>query len=193
MALVAAVPVVDMKTDYVFPPLPDAIAEAEMVASRFHSAHLLTGRPATVAATHAQLSNATIFHFAGHAVGSSRRAGLLLSDGLLTAYSISAAELARMQLAVFSACGTQFGSTGRSDDPDSLVRTFLRAGVPHIVASRWNVDSAATRLFMDSFYKALLNGSSVAESIYQAQSQLRSRSGMAHPYYWSAFSVFGSA
>src|SRR5208282_6745405 len=107
------------------------------------------------------------------------------------ASALKRTSLSRMQLAVFSACDTQDGSTGGIYEADSMVRIFLRAGVPHVVASRWNVDSAATRQFMSLFYRALLEGSSVAESIHQAQVGLRSISGMTHPYYWSAFTNFG--
>ncbi len=190
-ALVDAVPTSGATFDPPASPLPDAISEGEMVARNLHSAHLLAGPAATISATVLHLRGASVFHFAGHALSSSHQTGLLLSDGMLTASSLSRPELARMQLAVFSACNTQDGSNGAASDTDSLVRTFLRAGVPHVVASRWNVDSTATNLFMDSFYRALLNGTSVADSIHQAQSNLRSRSGMAHPYYWSAFTTFG--
>jgi CHAT domain-containing protein len=146
-----------------------------------------------VSATLSHLRGASVFHFAGHALSSSSRTGLLLSDGLLTASSLGQQDLARMRLAVLSACDTQTGSAGGVGDPDSLVRAFLRAGVSHVVASRWSVDSTATRLFMDSFYRALLKGTTVAESIQQAQSTLRSHPDMAHPYYWAAFATFGSA
>ena len=162
-----------------------------MVARGLRSARLLAGPEATVSATVSHLRGASVFHFSGHALSSSHRTGLLLSDGLLTTASLSRQNLAQMQLAVFSACDTQSGSSGGVGDPDSLVRTFLRAGVPHVVASRWNVDSTATRFFMEEFYRALLNGMSVAESVRQAQSNLRARPGMAHPYFWAAFAAFG--
>ena len=191
-ALVAAVPAARIATlDLHLSPLPDAIAEGEMVARGLRSARLLAGPEATVSATVSHLRGASVFHFSGHALSSSHRTGLLLSDGLLTTASLSRQNLAQMQLAVFSACDTQSGSSGGVGDPDSLVRTFLRAGVPHVVASRWNVDSTATRFFMEEFYRALLNGMSVAESVRQAQSNLRARPGMAHPYFWAAFAAFG--
>ena len=79
-----------------------------------------------------------------------------------------------MQLAVFSACDSQDGADGGPFDADSLAGVFLRAGVPHIVASRWKVNSAATRQFMNLFYQALLGGDSVSNSIHQAQTALRS-------------------
>lgn len=189
-ALVAAVPVSAAPDAVSLTPLADAVPEGQMVAQSFSSAHLIASGQATTDALVSGLENASVFHFAGHAVISVQYSGLLLSDALLDASLLKKASLARMQLAVFSACDTQDGSSGRVYDGDSLVRVFLGAGVPHVVASRWNVDSAATRQFMNLFYRALLHGNTVADSIHQAQIGLRSAAGMAHPYYWSAFTAF---
>ena len=68
---------------------------------------------------------------------------------------------------------------------------MLEAGVPDVVASRWNVDSEATRVLMERFYKHLLTGHDVASSLRAAQIELIVRPGMAHPYYWAAFGVQG--
>jgi CHAT domain-containing protein/cytochrome c-type biogenesis protein CcmH/NrfG len=192
LALVAAVSSSSVKGNASFSPLPDADSEGELVAHEFLSTQLLLEEDATAARVVSRLPNATVFHFAGHAINSQQQqSGLLLSDALLTGPSLRKVDLSRMRLAVFSACDTQGGSTGAAYDSDSLVRVFLRAGVPDVVASRWNVDSAATWRFMDLFYRALLKGSTPAEAIHQAQSGLRSLPGMGHPYYWSAFSSFG--
>ena len=134
-----------------------------------------------------------MFHFAGHAISSSAHSGLLLFDGLLSAESLKQESLSAMHLAVLSACDTQDGSDGGLFDADSLAGDFLRAGVPHVVASRWRVDSAATRQFMNLFYRGLLGGASASESIHKAQIGIRSTPGMAHPYYWSAFTAFGAS
>jgi CHAT domain-containing protein/cytochrome c-type biogenesis protein CcmH/NrfG len=190
-ALIAAVPVSGVGDARSLLPLPDALSEAEMVAHGFNAPNLMSGSQVTTEALISQLPGASVLHFAGHAISSQQHSGLLLSDGLLGASSLKKTSLTRIQLAVFSACDTQDGSTGRIYDVDGLVRVFLRAGVPHVVASRWNVNSAATRQFMNLFYRALLGGNSVAESIHQAQVGLRSISGMTHPYYWSAFTNFG--
>jgi hypothetical protein len=40
----------------------------------------------------------------------------------------------------------------------------LRAGVPNVVASRWNVDSEATQLLMNRFYRQLLAGHAVSSA-----------------------------
>jgi len=163
-----------------------------MVADAFNGAHLLAGNAATVSAVLSQLSGVSIFHFAGHAISSPQQSGLLLFDGVLSADSLKQKSLSSMQLAVFSACDTQNGYDGGLFDADSVAGVFLRAGVPHIVASRWNVDSAATRQFMNLFYRALLSGDAVSDSIHEAQIGLRSTPGMAHPFYWSAFTAFGA-
>jgi CHAT domain-containing protein/tetratricopeptide (TPR) repeat protein len=185
--LVAAVPTSSAAES----PLPDAVPEGEMVAGNFNAARLLTGSEANLSVVFAELPKASVFHFAGHALSTPQRSGLLLPDMLFKSGALKRGLLSNVQLAVFSACDTQDISTEGAYDADSMVRVFLQEGVPHVVASRWNVDSAATRQFMNSFYQALLKGNSVAESIHRAQVSLRSAPGMAHPYYWSAFTAFG--
>jgi CHAT domain-containing protein/tetratricopeptide (TPR) repeat protein len=192
-ALVAAVPTSAAANDIPVSPLPDAVLEGEMVAHNFRSAKLLIGKEATADTVYSLLPGTVVFHFAGHATSSSQRTGLLLHDSLLSASSLKQASLSRLQLAVFSACNTQDGSDHGVYDSDSLVRVFLRLGVPRVVASRWNVNSGATQQFMDLFYRALLSGNSVAQSIQHAQSVLRAQPRSAHPYYWSAFTAFGNA
>jgi CHAT domain-containing protein len=191
--LVVSVPASSAMDNASFAPLPDADAEGAIVAQDFRSAQRLAGRDATAASVISRLPSAEVFHFAGHAFNSLRQSGLLLSDAVLDAPAIEKASLSRLRLAVFSACETEDGSTGGAYASDSMVRVFLRAGVPAIVASRWNVDSVATRQLIDLFYRALLNGSTTSEAIQQAQSALRSRPGMEHPYYWSAFAAFGTS
>jgi CHAT domain-containing protein len=192
-ALIATVSVSEATVDPPPPALPDASAEGDTVAARFVSAMKLSGPEATVATVRARMAGTRVFHFAGHAVTSAKRTGLLLYDAVLDAPSLRDAQLSRLQLAVLSACDTQGASAGSLYDADGLVRTFLRSGVPHVVASRWNVDSDATRQFMELFYRSLLSGHPVAESIRRAQAELRSLPGRAHPYYWSAFATFGAA
>lgn len=178
--------------EYAGEPLPDAVAEGEMVAGDFKGADLITESGATTDAVLAKLSSAAVFHFAGHAVSSPIQSGLLLADRLLTPDSLGKRSLGQMQLAVFSACNTQNGSSGGAGSADSLVRVFLRAGAARVIASRWKVDSAVTRDFMDLFYRAVLTGKTVPEAMHQARSTVHYRMGLAHPYYWSAFAAFGA-
>ena len=191
-ALVVAVPASSAASGPPMTFLTNVTSEAETVAHNFSSVQLLSAREATARAVVSRLPYVTVFHFAGHALSSQRRSGLLVSDSLLSAESLQRTSFGKMQLAVLSGCDTEGGSASGAYDYESLVRVFLRAGVPNVVASRWDVDSLATQQFMSLFYRALLHGNTAAESIRQAQSDLRSRPGMNHPYYWSAFHAFGT-
>ena len=192
-ALIVAVPSSRVDLGTFIPPLPDAAAEGDRIAIRFHSASLLTDHSATLQDTLERIPQVGVFHFAGHAFSSSARSGLLLWDAMLTTTALQGVDLSRLQLVVLSACDTQDGSIGSVESSESLVGHFVRAGVPYVVASRWKVDSAASRQFMDLFYAELLHGKSVANAISHTQSQLRSHTNTEHPFYWSAFTVFGES
>jgi CHAT domain-containing protein len=192
-ALVVAVPAPHANLESSVPPLPDVVTEGETVANRFVSARLLTGQSATLRDALEHIPDSGVFHFAGHSSNSYTTPGILLSDTTLTAKSLEKFQVSRTQLVVLSACDTEAGALGSVEAADSLVGYFVRAGVPRVVASRWNVDSALTQQFMNVFYVHLLGGSSVEESIFQAQKTMRNQSMTVHPYYWAVFTVFGLA
>lgn len=189
--LVAAVPAPGVIEGENLPPLPDAEREVRTVAGMLRSPTLLIGNESNSRAILARLPDVSIFHFAGHAAASSTRAGLLLSNELLDDSWVRTAQFTKLQLAVLSACETERGTGDSSSEPDSLVRSFMRKGVPHLVASRWRVDSPATRVFMQVFYQTLLNGKSVSRSIQAAEVSVKDHPGFDHPYFWSAFRAFG--
>jgi CHAT domain-containing protein len=171
-------------------PLPDAVTEAEWVARNFRSAEILAGDDARLAAVSTRIGSVALFHFAGHAVSSNAQSGLVLADGLLGAGSVEGRSWPRLKLAVFSACDTQSNSFGGSRAYESLVRGFLHAGAANVVASSWDVDSEATRQFMQLFYARLLDGKTVSDALHGAEGAMRSMPGRGHPYYWSAFAAF---
>jgi CHAT domain-containing protein len=190
-ALVVAIRSSSVLPELSLPPLPDAQAEGEGVAFRFRNAHLLTGSDASEKAVLTALSDSSVFHFSGHALSSPKRSGLLLSKSLLKASALDASRVSDLQLAVLSACASEGGSNGTLTDGDSLVRTLLSRGVPHVVASRWEVDSRTTSRFMALFYEKVLSGDSVPKAIRKAQASLRADPETAHPFYWCAFGAFG--
>jgi CHAT domain-containing protein/tetratricopeptide (TPR) repeat protein len=179
-------------------PLPDVAAEADTVASGFHSAHVLKGGEATLSAVRNELPRAVVFHFAGHALAARQSTGLLLEggDGQANAPHLIDATVVRqlhpqsLQLAVLSACSTASGSGGSSGF-DSVTDALLRAGVPHVVASRWAVDSAETRGFIQDFYRNALSGQTVSEAIRLTSRNMLANPRTSHPYYWSAFAAYG--
>jgi CHAT domain-containing protein/tetratricopeptide (TPR) repeat protein len=177
-------------------PLGDVLAEAKAVIRYFPQGQLLADSQASLNAVIGQLSRAEIFHFAGHAVAEGNRNGLLLNAGLgtdeasmLDAEALRRVSLPGLQMAVLSACSTENGEAGMPGDSDSLALVFLAKGVPHVIASRWNVDSSSTVFLMEVFYGKLLAGASVPQALASAEAALRQRAP--HPYYWAAFDAFG--
>ncbi len=180
-------------------PIPDVAAEADTVASGLHSAHILEGRKATLRAVRSELPKTAIFHFAGHSMATLENTGLMLESGdgqpngtprLMGASVVRQLHLQSLQLAVLSACSTASGSGGARGF-DSITDAFLRAGVPHVVASRWAVDSAATRGIVQDFYRNALSGQSVSEAIRLTSLKMLASRDTSHPYYRSAFAAYG--
>jgi CHAT domain-containing protein len=103
---------------------------------------------------------------------------------------LEGAVLRHLQLVVLSACAT--AETEKAfTEPGTLVRSFLRAGVPHVVASRWPVDSHTTENVMVEFYSYLFEGLPVARALQQAANKVRVQPATSHPYYWAAFGSYG--
>jgi CHAT domain-containing protein len=135
-------------------------------------------------------------------LASEERAGLLLASedaagtnpariSLLNASTLDPALVARTRMVVLSACSTANANFSRTADPDSLVRSFLRGGVPHVVASRWDVDSRVTGHLMEAFYSQLFSGQKVAHALRQVRIEMLANKATSHPYYWAAFAAFG--
>jgi CHAT domain-containing protein/tetratricopeptide (TPR) repeat protein len=172
-------------------PPPGALAEAMHVAAHFSHPALLVGREANTSQVAKELERSAIFHFAGHAGFDRNGAALFLADGSLRREGPAGNHrLDHLRLAVFSACAT--ARLSETSAARSLVGDFLQAGARNVAASRWNVDSVATEDFMGLFYDSLLAGHTPAEALQAAGNSFRQVHGRAHPYYWAAFTAFGS-
>jgi CHAT domain-containing protein len=173
-------------------PLPDAEQEARNVAASFTHPHLFLHSDPKQINLALEISRADVFHFSGHASSSALSAGLVAGErGLLDAGALGDLDHRRNQLVVLSACESSPGTDGAFDDQDSLVERLAGAGVPDVVASRWNVDSAGTTELMRELYSQLLTGATVSEAFRSATLEMRSGSSFQHPYYWAGFAVFG--
>jgi CHAT domain-containing protein/tetratricopeptide (TPR) repeat protein len=174
-------------------PLPDASREATTIAGSFVDHFLFTGRQAVLANVSKRLPQAEIFHFAGHAISERDETGLVLADNprgmlLLDQERLGREDLNRLKLVVMSGCETGVAGEGLID-PGNLVRVFLRAGVPDVVASKWKVDSYMSARLLEETYQGLLQGKPIENAMAAAEASLRAVKP--HPYYWAAFSVFG--
>ncbi|MGA3042896.1 MAG: CHAT domain-containing protein [Bryobacteraceae bacterium] len=190
--LVIGDPAVDGDRDLA--PLQDARREAENVSSRFTRSVLLEGSRATLSEVRTRLGGAEVFHFAGHGYGGDGGGLILRGTGggpaLLTAGEIQDLHLSRCRLAVLSGCATGSGERDGPGDPQSLVRAFLHAGTGEVVASLWNLDSAATQVLMDEFYTAMFSGAPADQSLRKAAAAVRAKVEYRHPYYWAGLQVF---
>lgn len=200
-ALVVGMPALSPAVALRFSPLPEADREARSIAARFRHSRLLSGMEVTSLAIRQELPRSDVFHFAGHAVSRAMESGLVLASldnpqgnadepTLLSAGDLERSLFQRLQLVVLSACATAETEKGFAE-PDTLVRGFLRAGVPQVVASRWPVDSQTTDQMMAEFYTRLFAGLTTANALQQATNTLRTKPATSHPYYWAAFGSYG--
>jgi len=190
--------------------VPNVPVGADAVASGFHSPRVLKGPEATLGAVRGALPAAAVFHFAGHAITTSSHTGLMLEGRdtdapkndarkddaptgapvLLDANVVRKLNLQNMQLAVLAACSTDSGEGG-SRGFDSVAEALQTSGVPHVVASRWTVDSVVANAFADYFYSSLLSGQPVSNATRLTSQRMLLNPRTAHPYYWAAFAAYG--
>lgn len=136
------------------------------------------------------LASAQIFHYMGH--GRPNGSGTALDyDGkrMLQTKDFEPNLLKHIGIAVLAACSGAAGRDNGVADTNNLTRAFLSAGVPMIIASHWNVDSASTSELMINFYRHLNKNESTAQAMYNARNELLRMK--AHPYFWAGFTVAG--
>lgn len=191
-------------------PLPDTAVELREVAQTLGagSGDLLTGAAATEAAfRHEPLDQFRVIYFATHGLlpgelNCQTQPALALSppavpaaskaeDGLLDAGEIAGLRL-NADLVVLSACntaesGTKFGGEALG----GVAQAFFFAGARTLIASHWQVPSAATVALMVGTFRRLGAGTETAEALRQSQLALISQPGTANPFYWAAFTVLG--
>ncbi len=174
-----------------FPPLPAAAAEVERLRSRLVGANVRAGKPVTAPEITRLLPGVRLFHFAGHGSAEFGSGGLVTTPSpaghLLRPADILPLDLSRLDLAVLAACASERGEQGTRLTLDSLVLAFLERGARGVVAARWAVDSRATAVFMDQFYRRLLRGDPPAECVRGAAEVLRDSPRTSAAYYWGAF------
>ena len=108
-----------------------------------------------------------------------------IEDGILTAYEISQLDLSNTRLAVLSACETAKGRIFPVDGVFGLQRAFKQAGAGAILMSLWKVNDAATSLFMQHFYKSLMQTGDRHKALNFARNEVKK--DFPDPYYWAAW------
>ncbi|MEM6769775.1 MAG: CHAT domain-containing tetratricopeptide repeat protein [Bacteroidota bacterium] len=97
------------------------------------------------------------------------------------------------ELAVLSACETSLGTYAPGETSLSLSSAFTAAGARSTLTTLWQVDDAATKELTVSFYEALAAGADRVAALAQAQRAHQQSEDYAHPFYWSAMTLYGLA
>jgi CHAT domain-containing protein len=117
------------------------------------------------------------------------------ADGLLEAGEVASLRL-NADLVVLSACNTAAAGGGRfgGGSLEGLADSFFNAGARAVLASHWEVPSAATAALMEDVFRryGADRARGLAEALRQAQLDLARVPATAHPFYWAAFTLIGA-
>lgn len=147
------------------------------------------------------VGNARIVHLSSHGmvntespnlsfVAFSQMGNNLELEELLYFNDLSALPLAA-ELAVLSACETNLGKYVAGENVLSLASAFTAAGARSTLTTLWAVSDEATKDLMVAFYRAVAEGKTRSEALAEAQASHRANPDFAHPYYWSAMTLYG--
>jgi CHAT domain-containing protein len=196
--------------------LPFSGVESNWVKAVFDPAGLVTGRLIKTSATEAGLRAAVegrmVVHLACHGLTDNEYGNFFgalaltpgpraksdaLDDGFLTLPEIYGLNLRSCELAILSACETNYGPQQQGEGTWALSRGFLVAGSRRVVASNWLVDDEAAASLMSYFCGGLASAKKqdqpcdYARSLHDAKRWVRQQEKWSNPYYWGTFVLVG--
>jgi CHAT domain-containing protein/Tfp pilus assembly protein PilF len=181
------------------PPLPLSAEEVKMVAPIFPYNDVFIDKEATETKFKEICSNFDIIHLSTHGLADDQRplfSKICLSkdeqnDGEVRAYEVFSLNL-KANLVVLGACETGLGKLSEAEGLVGLVRSFLYAGTPTVIASLWSVyDKPTMELFINFFKYWKQEGLSKAEALSRAQRELAKEYG--YPVAWAGFILIGDS
>lgn len=181
--------------------LPHVREEAETVRQLLgHQAQVLLDNQATVQEVSQSMPQSGLLHFATHAFPN--ETAPLMGALVLTANDTGGVDLLYARdiyemdlsanLTVLSACSTTQGRLVGGEGLIGLAWAFLMAGCPSVIATRWEVQDEAARLWVQQFYQSYTAGCSKAESVRRACQHLISMPVFASPHYWAGWTLVGN-
>lgn len=171
---------------------PSIGEEMNALAAIFPDAVLLIGDEATRDNLLQAAPGGRFLHLASH--GYFRRDNpmfsfLKLADSHLHFYNLLDLKL-NAEMVTLSACHTGVNKVFPGDELHGLVRGFLYAGAPSVVASLWAVSDRSTADFMREMYTHIRAGATKRTALRRAQLSIKDAYG--HPYYWAPFVLMGN-
>jgi len=149
------------------------------------------------------LAGAKIIHLSTHGVVNASQPTLSfvafsqMSDSLeyeeMLYYNDLSALQITAELAVLSACETSLGAYVPGETSLSLASAFTAAGAHSTLTTLWQVDDAATKELVVNFYRELAAGNDRVSALMNAQQAHQQGGDYAHPFYWSAMTLYGDA
>ncbi len=118
-------------------------------------------------------------------------------DGFLTLAEIYNLDLRSCELAILSACETNYGPQQKGEGTWALSRGFLAAGARRVVASNWLVDDEAAASLISYFCAGLAQAQKKGEpadyaaKLHAAKCWVRQQEKWKSPYYWGTFVLVG--
>ncbi len=176
--------------------LPDELApqiedEAHGVGELLGTDQVYLREEATFERLRHAAGRARVLHVATHGMFRHNQpmlSSIRLADRWVNLYDLYDLDV-RSELVVLSTCESGVADVTGGDEILGLSRGFLYAGAPALLTSQWKVDDAATREFMDGFYRHLEVTGDAATAYREAMRE--SRASRPHPYYWAPFFLTG--
>ncbi len=118
-------------------------------------------------------------------------------DGYLTLPEIYELDMKGCELAILSACQTNYGPQQHGEGVWALSRGFLVGGARRVVASNWLVNDEAGARLIQYYCTALADDekqsrpADYAKQLQAAKKWVRSQPNWKHPYFWSTFVLVG--
>ncbi|MFW9879881.1 MAG: CHAT domain-containing protein, partial [Candidatus Thorarchaeota archaeon] len=189
--------------------------EAESIA-RLFGAKALVGKKANKNIILEKAPDVDVLHFSCHSLFMKKSpftTGIILADKeLLDVDEIANKIVLNANLVTLSACETALHS-GLGNEMIGLIRSFIYAGSPSVIASIWRVDDKSTKQIFLDFYKLWKKGNlTKAKALQQSQIAHLKRARKAalkanesihtlnfygtqnkniHPYFWGSFQLYG--
>lgn len=170
----------------------------------------LTRAEATEAAIRREAPGRQIVHLACHGMADQSygnffgslavtpgKAGDPRDDGFLTMSEIYALNLNGCELAILSACQTNYGPQQWGEGVWALSRGFLLAGARRVIASNWVVDDEAGATLISHFTSyAVRDGKDLssrdyAAALHEAKKKIRKNEKWSSPFYWGSLVLMG--
>jgi CHAT domain-containing protein len=195
--------------------LPYSGTESKWVAESFKTMGIPVARLDQALATENNLrgnvSGRQILHLACHGLADQRHGNFFgalaltpgakattqpADDGFLTLAEIYELNLSGCELAILSACETNYGPQQRGEGVWALSRGFLVAGARRVVASNWLVDDEAAASLISYFCSGVAKGQKegnvdYARSLHEAKRWVRQQEKWQSPHYWGTFVLVG--